>query len=84
MEEEEGGTDLAALARMERGMGFSSKSMSSTSSSFWETSGEEFLGSRRRELLLLLLRFRSLATWWRRVMAAPLCSDTPMPSWRRW
>lgn len=34
VEEEEGGAAFAALARMERGIGFSSKSMSSKSSSF--------------------------------------------------
>lgn len=34
VEEEEGGTAFTALDRMARGMGFSSKSMSSKSSSF--------------------------------------------------
>lgn len=65
MEEEEGGTAFAALARMERGMGFSSKSMSSKSSSFRGTDGEGFLvarGSRRGEFIWLST-LRSLAIW---------------------
>jgi len=61
-EEEGGGT---ALARMERGMGFSSTSMSSTSSSFRGADGEWLLavrGSRGDELILLSM-LRSLAIW---------------------
>lgn len=66
VEEEEGGTAFAALARMERGMGFSSKSMSSKSSSFrGGAGGDEFLagrGSRRGELIWRSTS-RSLVIW---------------------
>lgn len=65
MEEEEGGTAFTALARMERGMGFSSKSMSSRSSSFRGADGEEFSaarGSRGGELISLSV-LHSLAIW---------------------
>lgn len=56
MDEEEGG---AALARREYGIGFSSKSMSSKSSSFSGAAGEEsFAGSGSRPSAP-----RSLAIW---------------------
>lgn len=65
VEEEEGGAAFSALARMERGMGFSSKSMSSKSSSFRGTGGEGLLaesGSRGGELIWPSA-LRSLAIW---------------------
>lgn len=82
---ERGGTALAALARMEGGMGFLSASMTSSSSSFCGAQGEEFLAgmSSWSEGLIWLSRLRSLAIWYRKSMGAPLVSEPLMPSWRK-
>lgn len=65
VEEEEGGTAFTALARIGRGIGFSSKSMFSNSSLFGGRGGEVFLaaGGWRRDGLLCPSGLRSLVIW---------------------
>lgn len=85
-EEDGSDTAFAALASKKAGMGFSSKSMSSKSSSFTGAGGEGVVAGRgsERDRLTLPSVWHSLAIRQRSVGVPPRRSEAVTPSCRKW